>query len=304
MNQRTSVLIDLGDLSAPKGSLPWVKAVHLEAMKFLNDANYASERVEVWIGALHDDDHFQVLHDAQDRPFLSWEVFCTTRQPLGLGYSPEAIEAIIAERKALSTRERTQAAAAATTGETLPHGGDRKSRGKKSSDDSSLDNRSAEGESSRDDSYIDKHADRARRNGVSRQTQQRLDRLARDFPELHADVAGGRLSVNAAWIKAGLGQPSTRLPRDIRAAAKLIKTHFQGPRLQELRRLLARTATDGPAASTPVLAFLEAARPILAEAKILTDVHKYKICPESILARLVRLERAIQKLEDELSGTP
>jgi hypothetical protein len=45
--------------------------------------------------------------------------------------------------------------------------------------------------------------ERAREAGVSYQTQQRLDRLARDFPPLHEEVKAGKLSVHRASIQAG-----------------------------------------------------------------------------------------------------
>jgi hypothetical protein len=44
---------------------------------------------------------------------------------------------------------------------------------------------------------------RAEQNGVSRFTQKRLDRLARDFTALHEEVKAGHLSVHRASIQAG-----------------------------------------------------------------------------------------------------
>jgi hypothetical protein len=80
---------------------------------------------------------------------------------------------------------------------------------------------------------------RAQENGVSRQTQNRLDRLARDFPELHDRIKAGELSVNAAWIAAGLGTPTFSVPEGKpELAARRIAKRYRGESLMELGQLL------------------------------------------------------------------
>jgi len=60
---------------------------------------------------------------------------------------------------------------------------------------------------------IDKQAARAKENGVSVYTQRKLDRLARDYPELHAKVSAGEMSVNKAAKAAGfVKEPSDCFP--------------------------------------------------------------------------------------------
>lgn len=98
MPDRTSVLIDMGDLSAPPGSVSWVKGVHFEAKGALNDNESSRELVERWVGALRRDNHFRSLKDSQGRPYLLWSSFCKDRRPFGLGSSEEAIEAILTEQ--------------------------------------------------------------------------------------------------------------------------------------------------------------------------------------------------------------
>jgi hypothetical protein len=44
---------------------------------------------------------------------------------------------------------------------------------------------------------------RAARNGVGVRTQRQLDRLARDFPDLHGKVCSGDMSCHQAAVKAG-----------------------------------------------------------------------------------------------------
>jgi hypothetical protein len=55
---------------------------------------------------------------------------------------------------------------------------------------------------------------RARENGVGHVTQKKIDRLARDFPEYHAKVRAGELSVHGACVAAGIAQRTVPLPLD------------------------------------------------------------------------------------------
>lgn len=71
------------------------------------------------------------------------------------------------------------------------------------------------------------YRDRAKQNGVSRDTQYRLDRLARDFPRLHKQVCSGKLSVNRAAIQAGFVKEPTRLDRAMAAYSKLTEQEQQ-----------------------------------------------------------------------------
>lgn len=71
-----------------------------------------------------------------------------------------------ADEAVATMRSRVAAAAGATTGEVLPHGGDRRSTG------------------SKDESSFEPVAKRAAALGISKQTQNRLDRLARERPDL------------------------------------------------------------------------------------------------------------------------
>jgi hypothetical protein len=92
-------------------------------------------------------------------------------------------------------RKRMVHAAKVTTGEVLPEGGDQKSEHAKS-----LANLAS-----------DSQAKRAAKSGISPATQKKLDRLARDFPELREEVKEGRMSVDAAARKAGFVKKKTVL---------------------------------------------------------------------------------------------
>jgi hypothetical protein len=89
-----------------------------------------------------------------------------------------------------AVRLRMAKAAANTTGQNLGHGGDRKSR-------CTL--------------HLETIDERAEGNDISRRTQIKLDRLAREAPEIHQLVARGELSVAAAERAAGFAKKKTPL---------------------------------------------------------------------------------------------
>lgn len=181
---KEAVFLDMGDLAAPKGSPPWCLAVREKAKIALNNAKATKEDVQVWVNALRDGDAYRALTDGQGQPFLDWWSFCAAAPPYGLGCTPEEIEAIIASRP--GRREAVAEAAQQTSGETLPP-----HRPPKEVAESTT-----------------SQVDRARARGVSLDTQKKLDRLARDFPSLHAQVAAGELSCHRAAVQAGI----VRLP--------------------------------------------------------------------------------------------
>jgi hypothetical protein len=54
---------------------------------------------------------------------------------------------------------------------------------------------------------------RAKASGISRRQQQRLDKLARQRPDLHEEVKADRLTVNQANIQAGFVKEGTILDK-------------------------------------------------------------------------------------------
>jgi hypothetical protein len=85
-------------------------------------------------------------------------------------------------------------------------------------------------------------SERGRKNGITDRTQGKIDRLARDFPEYHAKVRAGELSVHGACIAAGIAQRTVPLPLDPRDASRTIVRHFQGDALLTLIRELTNWA--------------------------------------------------------------
>jgi hypothetical protein len=71
------------------------------------------------------------------------------------------------------------------------------------------------------DSGTSSQRERARKNGVSRDTQQKLDALARRAPELHEKVKTGEMSCRAAAVKAGIVKVPSAWDVAWKAAMKL-----------------------------------------------------------------------------------
>ena len=160
-------------------------------------------------GQEHADPGPELVHPLLDlgvEPFATHEEFCRTPQPFGLGYRKEDIDAIMGERKA-AARERSRQAAEATTGETLSQG---------NPTGSNQDGPKQE----MGNLPVSSQPDRAAKSGIGERTRRELDRLARDFPERHGRVKAGSLSVNGAWIAAGLGRRMVRVPDDPEGAAR------------------------------------------------------------------------------------
>jgi hypothetical protein len=77
---------------------------------------------------------------------------------------------------------------------------------------------------------------RGEANGITGRTQKKIDRLARDFPEYHAKVRAGELSVHGACVAAGIAQRTISIPDNPQDASRAIVRHFQGEALLTLIR--------------------------------------------------------------------
>ncbi len=103
---RTSVLDELGDIYAEKGSRPWAIAVRERTRSLIGDSQANSMHIESMRDLITDTEAYRILEDRQGNPFTSYEVFCVTPAPWGLGYSPGVIDHIIAERKQREVEDR------------------------------------------------------------------------------------------------------------------------------------------------------------------------------------------------------
>jgi hypothetical protein len=76
--------------------------------------------------------------------------------------------------------------------------------------------------------------DRASKFGIGTRTQEKLDRLARDFPLLHERVKSGELSVHAAAVQAGIVKPTLTVPRDVPGLVAALCRFFTDDELDEV----------------------------------------------------------------------
>ena len=127
-----------------------------------------------WIENIPSENRFRQLVNFKGQHFFLWEDFCTTRQPWGLGYSAEAIDAIISERRSLEARS-VQVSPVAR------HGGDRKS---------------------------DEHQPNAVRMNYGNNADYRIALLKRDHKEIAARLEAGEFkTVAEAERAAGITKP-------------------------------------------------------------------------------------------------
>lgn len=212
---RESSLFDLGDPSAPVGSQPWTRAIYLHALAAVKSAQSSYDSLQTWIGGLIEDDHYRVLLDERGQAFQSWAGFCQAREPFGLGYSPDAIAALLRDRKAVETAQsRAQGARPL-----LPNGGDRRS-----------------------DERIQSS------NGILKQgnTADYLTaRIARDRPDVLERMKAGEFkSVRQAAQAAGFASLATTVRLDDPAsAARTLRKHASADFLRALVRELGEDQT-------------------------------------------------------------
>jgi hypothetical protein len=87
---------------------------------------------------------------------------------------------------------------------------------------------------------------RAQKNGIGVVTQRKLERIARERPDLRKRIIAGKLSVNAAMIEAGWDVRRIPVPDDPELAAATLYRHFAGDRLDALIAELQRLRGDRP----------------------------------------------------------
>ena len=79
---------------------------------------------------------------------------------------------------------------------------------------------------------------RASGNGISTKSQQKLDRLTRDRPDLRQRIIDGELTIDGAFIQAGFAVRKISVPIEPVAAAETLLRHFHGDQLDELIKRL------------------------------------------------------------------
>ena len=96
-HQALSQLNTKGDLSAKPGSPDWSIALKLEMQSYLHDIRFDAEQIKAWLKLFQENSGFEVLaKNLNGDKFESWEEFCETRKPFGLGCSLDELQKILA----------------------------------------------------------------------------------------------------------------------------------------------------------------------------------------------------------------
>lgn len=240
MRERSFFLDEAGNPHAEPGSREWSLFVRGKIQEHLKDQESNARHLREWVTAIQEHAGYRALTDARGRPFIDFVDFCQARPPAGLGMEPDRLEATIEARIAK--------AAADTTGEVQQRGGDRKSEAAKSK--STVD--------------FDSKADRAAVNGVSRFTQHRIDRIARERPDLKAEIVAGRLSVKKAAQIAGFEPVRMAVPVEPAQLAAALAKRYDAYQLAALVAALLKHLTgDALDNAADLVAMAQAGAPAL-----------------------------------------
>lgn len=159
-------------VNAPVGSEAWAQRLRLELQAMVKELPYYAERVKRYIDLITERSAWTLMNRADGSRFSSFDDFCQTAEPYGLGRSPTEIRAY------LEARFGKHATRVMTTKPAQAVGTNRHT--------SSGDNITSKGTSA---AY-------------------RVSVLKRDFPNIADAYAAGEFpSVAAAWRAAGLEKP-------------------------------------------------------------------------------------------------
>jgi len=207
-----AVPLDMVQLGTPERAWRLVEAFKLVWWR----VSHTAEDLQEILGELERERVYEVW--PPDQPFGSMDALTTAV----IGTSLGDLESHIVAKRA---NERIQQAAVATTGEVRTH---------------------------RDNQHVQlvqaptPQKERAGQSGIGRQTQIKLDRLARMKPDtLYQAVRAGRMSVNRAAIEAGFIHPTASVRTDdVDAVAAFLVRHFDR---DDIRRIadLAISQLDG-----------------------------------------------------------
>ena len=213
-------LNDIGDPAAPPGSMPWCKARKFELLQKLRDSKSTVLRLKFDLQSMRDNNYYFGLNNKDGSPIETWEAFCRSEPPWGLGIDPEFADALMDEEDTdeliVTSLEKYHVIKAARK-----HGGLTKEE------------MTAAKERVKNGGDIIPSIS-SRGTSAAHMTA----RLKRDNPELADKVFKGELSANAAAIQAGFRHKQIQIPADdIDRAARLLKRNF-GDRIGELIRAL------------------------------------------------------------------
>src|SRR5271166_6462707 len=96
MATRTSQLDEMGNIDAVPGTRDWAVGVLRDAQSTLNDANAMASHLRVLMTLMKQHNAHQVVPSRNGQPFMTWDQFCSTPYPWGLGLASEEVDAIVA----------------------------------------------------------------------------------------------------------------------------------------------------------------------------------------------------------------
>jgi hypothetical protein len=86
-----------GNFSAKPGYVDWLIALKLEMQSVLHNINFDVQQIKAWLKLFQENSGFEVLvKNLNGDKFNSWEEFCETKEPFGLGCSLVKLKKILA----------------------------------------------------------------------------------------------------------------------------------------------------------------------------------------------------------------
>ncbi len=200
-DRAVATLADAGDLTAPPGSQRWAIAVRMRIQNKLSDYDSNASRLKRLIADMAQHEGYKELYDPSGQPFTSWRAFCLARLPFGLGYDPDALDAVVKER--MTAQERAK-----EPKELHQHG--EVGNGRVCVTNSTPVSKSIDAD------YL-------------------TARIARDRPDiLERMKAGEYTSVRQAALDAGIVKPRLSVPATLEGAERAIRRQFTSAEIQQL----------------------------------------------------------------------
>ncbi len=202
---RSAALDEVGDIGAPPGTRLWSTALKRSMRAAINDERSSAKHLHRLMTMFSEHRGYCVLDDPSGEPFPSFEAFCQSPPPWGLGYELDAINGIINERKSAEMRARNPKDVAVKG--SVGRGRNRCSDTTPIGDDRGADYLTA--------------------------------RIARDHPAILQDMQSGKYkSVRQAALAAGIVRPRASVyVDDPDAVAAFLAKHFEPADIQNIANL-------------------------------------------------------------------
>lgn len=208
--ERVTDLGDVGDLSAEPGSRAWAVATLLLIQSHLHKTTSNADHLDAHLRGMREHKAWRHLVDGRGSAFPTYEAFCSTPEPFGLGYDASQLGHIV--------RARLTAQALALETEALPKPGEI-GKGRSRGTNRASTNRSDSVE------YL-------------------TARIARDRPDVLARMRAGEFaSVHQAAIAAGIRKVTVTVPLEPEAIARVLRRRLSAEQRRDLAALL--VADDG-----------------------------------------------------------